>query len=162
MFDKDEVGQKWSANLGSRQQVEEKFCKQSELALQYRDWTLTERIRVTQDVDHIVLEPPTEHQVRGKKAVMFLMVFGKFNSVDIILLFNLQGFHFFVPVGHHVNLKGEIEDVELVRSYTPVLDGLGPDVTDDGRLHFLIKTYPNGAFTPYLKNVEKGKKKLPI
>lgn len=77
----------------------------------------------------------------------------------VIFSFN-QGFHFFVPVGHHVNLKGEIEDIELIRSYTPVWNGLEPDLADDGRLHFLIKTYPDGAFTPLLQKMEIGKSEI--
>lgn len=65
-----------------------------------------------------------------------------------------QGFYFSVPVGHHVHLRGEVGGMEIVRSYTPVHSRL--DAADDGRLHFLIKIYPDGALTPMIEKVPKG------
>ena len=69
--------------------------------------------------------------------------------------------YFRVPCGHHVQFNIKVmEDVDLVRSYTPVLSTLFPDdkaqESVDGSLHFLIKTYENGAATQYLSKLEKG------
>jgi len=64
-----------------------------------------------------------------------------------------------VPCGHHVEFKVNLmQDVTLRRSYTPVLESL--DISDDTKasryLHFLIKTYADGAVTKYLNQLEIG------
>ena len=48
--------------------------------------------------------------------------------------------------------------MEVVRSYTPVLNSLEPMIIDDGTLNLLIKTYNDGALTPVIKNTEIGNK----
>lgn len=72
--------------------------------------------------------------------------------------------HLPVPVGHHVRFKGEVEEgLELERDYTPVFESLTLDAKDDddtGRLHFLIKTYEGGAFTPIIKKLPLGEKEI--
>ena len=73
-----------------------------------------------------------------------------------------QGLHLHVPCGHHVQLKMNIEDIEIDRSYTPVFVDLdlqaykNDDKRYDTNLHFLIKTYPKGVLTPNLKNLPLG------
>ena len=48
-------------------------------------------------------------------------------------------------------------DVSLQRSYTPVLESLSNHDTKSNKfLHFLIKTYPDGAVTKYLNQLEIG------
>ena len=50
--------------------------------------------------------------------------------------------------------------MEVRRNYTVALPSLNHQTaqdTDKGRiLHFLIKHYAEGAFTPYLQNLNKG------
>ena len=62
----------------------------------------------------------------------------------------LKGFHYFVPTGHHVRIQADVEGTEIVRSYTPVLKSFAAaedDVDDEGGIHLLYKTYPDGAMT---------------
>lgn len=63
-----------------------------------------------------------------------------------------------MPIGHHVHIRGQVESMEVVRSYTPVLNSLEPMIIDDGTLNLLIKTYNDGALTPVIKNTEIGNK----
>ena len=50
-----------------------------------------------------------------------------------------------------------MKDVTLQRSYTPVLESLNNrNAISDGSLHFLIKTYPDGAVTQYLNDLKIG------
>ncbi|XP_076371795.1 cytochrome b5 reductase 4 isoform X2 [Tachypleus tridentatus] len=71
------------------------------------------------------------------------------------------GTRMWIPVGHHVHLRQNIKDMDIVRSYTPVL----PSVTDlkseetetNGEsVSLMIKIYPEGVLTPHLKNLEIG------
>ncbi len=104
----------------------DKLCDQAGLDVEYRDWTLTERTRATHDVDLIVLRPP-------------------------------EGLIFQVPTGHHVQMRAKVEGMDIARSYTPVVDSLlTDDVDSDGSLHFLIKTYDDGALTPKIKKFKVG------
>ena len=58
---------------------------------------------------------------------------------------------FRVPTGHHVTMKAQVAgDVDVERQYTPVAEA-------DNSLHFLIKTYTVGAFTPVLDKLQIGK-----
>ena len=75
----------------------------------------------------------------------------------------LQDLFFQVPCGHHVQFKMEIEDTEIVRSYTPTFQDLDLTAYDekslqqiDKNLHFLIKSYPQGTLTPKLDSLEIG------
>ena len=63
-----------------------------------------------------------------------------------------------VPCGHHVQFKVNVmEDVILQRSYTPVIETIDKtDAISDRCLHFLIKTYPDGAVTQYLNKLKVG------
>eukprot|EP00094_Tigriopus_californicus_P007906 TCALIF_07610-PA protein Name:"Similar to cyb5r4 Cytochrome b5 reductase 4 (Danio rerio)" AED:0.08 eAED:0.08 QI:276/0.71/0.75/1/0.71/0.75/8/43/588 len=114
-------------NLGQIVEGFPKLSKAANLETRYRDWALIDRKTVTHDVDHLILEP--------------------LPNLDL---------HFFVPVGHHIHTKCLVEGMEIVRSYTPILANLDPFLIDDGKLHFLIKTYSHGALTPMLKALEKG------
>ena len=50
-----------------------------------------------------------------------------------------------------------MEDVILQRSYTPVIETIDKtDAISDRCLHFLIKTYPDGAVTQYLNKLKVG------
>ncbi len=59
-------------------------------------------------------------------------------------------------------MRATVEGMEVARSYTPVPPGLSAvggekdEDEEDGRLHFLIKTYPDGALTPKLKRLNVG------
>ena len=63
---------------------------------------------------------------------------------------------FSVPVGHHVNIRTEVEDTEILRPYTPVTDLNSLSVETDTSLRFLIKIYPDGAVTPRLGRLCPG------
>ena len=68
------------------------------------------------------------------------------------LLFDrpFQGFHYFVPTGHHVRIQADVEGMDIVRSYTPVFKSFAAaedDAGDEGGIHLLYKTYPDGAMT---------------
>ena len=72
--------------------------------------------------------------------------------------------HFFVPLGHHITLKAELEEgITIERKYTPTFKNIQlPDniksykEMDDGNIHLIIKTYEKGAFTPYLSRLSLG------
>jgi len=101
-------------------------------SLSFRPWILSKKLLVTHDVSHYVLEP------------------------------KLETLHQLVPCGHHVAFKVDVfEDVALERSYTPVSGTMishGNETKQefDRNLHFLIKTYENGAVTRYLNELELG------
>ena len=62
----------------------------------------------------------------------------------------LQGFHYFVPTGHHIRIQADVEGMDIVRSYTPVFKTFAADRDDpdeEGGIHLLYKTYPDGAMT---------------
>ena len=126
---KVEEGRNWT---GFERNAKRTFTKQSDAKLEYRKWTLKDRIKLTHDVDRIILEMPGHD----------------------------DDFHFYVPVGHHVMLQGDVEGMEIARSYTPVLNNLNPLAIDRGDLHLIIKTYENGALTPYIKALEIGQEIL--
>uniref|UniRef100_A0A3B4FXX0 Cytochrome b5 reductase 4-like n=1 Tax=Pundamilia nyererei TaxID=303518 RepID=A0A3B4FXX0_9CICH len=77
-------------------------------------------------------------------------------------LFRLQlpaGTVMHVPVGKHVCLKALVQDVEVVRPYTPV-EHIFPAASKNGSqesdLYLMIKVYPGGAFTPHLSSLSVG------
>ncbi len=72
------------------------------------------------------------------------------------MTFFFKNLHFFTPFAHHVRLRMDVEGLEVVRSYTPVLESLDPMLADDGRMHILVKTYQDGAMTPPLKRLDVG------
>ena len=77
-------------------------------------------------------------------------------------IWRFQDLHFHVPCGHHVQLKMNIEDIDIDRSYTPVFADLDLTAYEneekryDKNLHFLIKIYPQGVLTPNLQKLEIG------
>ncbi|XP_077453760.1 cytochrome b5 reductase 4 isoform X2 [Stigmatopora argus] len=74
-------------------------------------------------------------------------------------MFQLQlpsGSAMHVPVGAHIYFKSIIQDVEVVRPYTPVDQGLsvGPNnSSENNNLSFMIKIYPDGVFTRHLNSL---------
>ena len=103
-----------------------------ENSVEFRPWSLVEKIPITHDVMQYTLQPM------------------------------VPGLHQLVPCGHHVQFKVNVlEDISLERSYTPVFDTILPKSnertnTPDRNIHFLIKTYEVGAVTQYLNQVGKG------
>ncbi|XP_077567976.1 cytochrome b5 reductase 4 isoform X2 [Stigmatopora nigra] len=77
-------------------------------------------------------------------------------------MFQLQlpsGSAMHVPVGAHVYFKSRIHDIETVRPYTPVDQGLsiGPNnSSENNNLSFMIKIYPNGVLTRHLNSLCLG------
>lgn len=63
---------------------------------------------------------------------------------------------FEVAIGHHLTLRADVGEVIIERPYTPVLASF--DLPRDARLHLAIKTYPDGALTPFLEKMEIGDK----
>lgn len=76
--------------------------------------------------------------------------------ISITCYLSYKGFHFFVPIGHHIHIRKTIESMEITRSYTPVLGSLQPLLIDDGKIHLLIKHYEDGALTPLIKSKDIG------
>ena len=80
------------------------------------------------------------------------------------ILRNFQNLHFYVPLGHHITLKSELEEgITIERKYTPTFKSIKlPDnekaykAMDDGNIHLIIKTYEKGAFTPFLSRLPLG------
>ncbi|XP_023344203.1 cytochrome b5 reductase 4 [Eurytemora carolleeae] len=64
--------------------------------------------------------------------------------------------HLVVPPGKHIHIRGEREELELVRSYTPVIPLNSGTDSEDSELHFLIKIYMDGAFTPLIDDLKIG------
>ncbi|XP_077145910.1 cytochrome b5 reductase 4 isoform X1 [Ranitomeya variabilis] len=69
--------------------------------------------------------------------------------------------HLQVPVGHHVYLMLTVEDMELVKPYTPVskdlvINSLQSTLCDKNYIYMMIKIYTNGTFTPHIDKLELG------
>ncbi len=60
-----------------------------------------------------------------------------------------------MPTGHHVRIQADVEGMDIVRSYTPVMNTLA-STEHDGKLHLLIKIYQDGALTSQIKKVDLG------
>lgn len=122
---------KW-ANLGEALEDSGVVVKESALHPEWREWYVCGREQVTHDVQRLFLKPPLDN----------------------------QGFHFFVPTGHHVRIQADVEGMDIVRSYTPVFKSFAAaqdDVDDEGGIHLLYKTYPDGAMTSgHLRHVQVG------
>ncbi|XP_067882975.1 cytochrome b5 reductase 4 [Heterodontus francisci] len=78
-----------------------------------------------------------------------------------LLHFQLSpGCHLTIPVGQHIYLKSSVQDVEVVRPYTPVLPSLYPEPKDDGHtctnMYLMIKIYPDGLLTPLIDKLQIG------
>uniref|UniRef100_UPI00398E52EA cytochrome b5 reductase 4 isoform X1 n=2 Tax=Pristiophorus japonicus TaxID=55135 RepID=UPI00398E52EA len=78
-----------------------------------------------------------------------------------LLCFQLPpGCHLTIPVGQHIYLKSSIQDVEVVRPYTPVLPSLYPEPKDDDHtctnIYLMIKIYPDGLQTPLIDKLQIG------
>uniref|UniRef100_A0A665WQB6 Cytochrome b5 reductase 4 n=1 Tax=Echeneis naucrates TaxID=173247 RepID=A0A665WQB6_ECHNA len=77
-------------------------------------------------------------------------------------LFRLQlprGTIMHVPVGKHVYLKAFIQDSEIVRPYTPVVQHMAiasHQSSQDSDLYLMIKVYPDGVFTQHLNSLHTG------
>lgn len=84
----------------------------------------------------------------------------------VLLTFELpSGTKMMIPVGHHVLVKACIDDVEIVRSYTPVLHSLDipsshSDWTEGRVICLMIKIYPEGALTPLIGKCKIGESLL--
>uniref|UniRef100_A0A914WMX5 Cytochrome-b5 reductase n=1 Tax=Plectus sambesii TaxID=2011161 RepID=A0A914WMX5_9BILA len=65
-----------------------------------------------------------------------------------------------VPIGHHVFLKVKSNGKSIERPYTPVLcdmtDPNGRGWANGASLFFIIKVYPNGAFTQTFSALKEG------
>ena len=80
------------------------------------------------------------------------------------ILHHFQSLHFYVPLGHHITLKSELEEgITIERKYTPTFKNINlPNdekdykAMDDGNIHLIIKTYEKGAFTPFLSRLPLG------
>ncbi len=79
----------------------------------------------------------------------------------------LKAFHFSVPCGHHVYLNCDINGMSIVRAYTPTFENFDLDMSirlssektsTRQALHLIIKIYDDGAMTPYLRSLTKGKR----
>ncbi|XP_060076231.1 cytochrome b5 reductase 4-like, partial [Ylistrum balloti] len=72
-----------------------------------------------------------------------------------------QGTSMCVPVGYHVHIRHQVEDVMVVRSYTLVQPALDSKITDhrlsQGKVFYLmIKIYKDGVFTPWIDSLKPG------
>ncbi|XP_061529576.1 cytochrome b5 reductase 4 isoform X2 [Phycodurus eques] len=63
-----------------------------------------------------------------------------------------------VPVGRHIYLKSLVQDIEVVRPYTPVDQSLsiGPNPSEKTNLYLMIKVYPDGVLTQHLNSLYIG------
>jgi len=62
------------------------------------------------------------------------------------------------PPGHHVEVRAEVEEVPVMRSYTPVplLSMPPPPSEETNWLRLMIKIYPMGELTPHLDTLDTG------
>lgn len=69
-----------------------------------------------------------------------------------------------IPVGCHVFLKSDIEGIEIIRSYTPVVlfDSIeeNNDLCDGRHIILMIKIYPSGTLTPLINMFDIGESAL--
>jgi len=131
---KAEVGRRWPnlgwAVPGNDMHGDSAGLKEKLLSFPaYRKWTLASKVKLNHDTSLYTFEPP------------------------------YKSLAFEVPVGHHVILKADVEnDVIIERPYTPVTSSLEPklDQQRDTKMHFAIKTYPDGSLTPFIDKLEIG------
>ena len=66
------------------------------------------------------------------------------------------------PPGHHVEIRAEVEEVPVMRSYTPVpvISLSPPSAEEKNWLRLMIKIYPMGELTPHLDTLNPGDKLL--
>ncbi|XP_067841044.1 cytochrome b5 reductase 4 isoform X2 [Heptranchias perlo] len=115
------------------------------------------------------LGQPQEHHNSYKKNTDGGLFYRKCNllsKMDItydtrLLCFQLPpGCHMTIPVGQHIYLKSSIQDVEVVRPYTPVLPSLYPEPKDDSHactnIYLMMKIYPDGLLTPLIDKLQIG------
>ncbi|CAF0879167.1 unnamed protein product [Didymodactylos carnosus] len=73
------------------------------------------------------------------------------------LKFSLQnGIHMHPPIGYHIRLKLNKNDVSLVKPYTIIGPLEGKLRRDEKVIDLLVKYYSDGNFTPLLKTLEIG------
>ncbi|XP_051880401.1 cytochrome b5 reductase 4 isoform X2 [Pristis pectinata] len=115
------------------------------------------------------LGQPREHHNSYEKNTNRDLFYWKCNlisKVDVshntrLFCFQLPpGCHLTIPVGQHVYLKSCIQDVEVVRPYTPVLPSLYPEPRNDYQsctnIYLMIKIYPTGLLTPIIDKLQIG------
>ncbi|XP_073961528.1 cytochrome b5 reductase 4 isoform X2 [Choristoneura fumiferana] len=78
-------------------------------------------------------------------------------SHDTVLLSLAAPAHALVaPLGHHVRVHRLVDDIECVRSYTPVGDGWTQDGERDSAIHLAVKGYEAGVLSPHLTALQVG------
>ena len=61
------------------------------------------------------------------------------------------------PPGHHVEVRAELEEVPVMRSYTPVPSfSVSPPPEETNWLRLMVKIYPMGELTPHLDTLDPG------
>ncbi|XP_069743553.1 cytochrome b5 reductase 4 isoform X2 [Narcine bancroftii] len=115
------------------------------------------------------LGQPQEHNNSYKKNAVRDLFYRKcslISKVDVshntrLFCFQLPpGCHLTVPIGQHVYLKSSIQDVQVVRPYTPVLSSLYPEARNENQtcpyIFLMIKIYPDGLLTPIIDKLQIG------
>ncbi|XP_078068580.1 cytochrome b5 reductase 4 isoform X2 [Mustelus asterias] len=115
------------------------------------------------------LGKPQEHHNSYKKRTDGDLSYRKctlLSKVDVshdtrLLCFQLPpGCYMTIPVGQHIYLKSSIQDVEVVRPYTPVPPSLYAEPNDGGltctNIYLMIKIYPDGLLTPLIDKLQVG------
>ncbi|XP_065340374.1 cytochrome b5 reductase 4 isoform X1 [Cloeon dipterum] len=65
---------------------------------------------------------------------------------------------FTVPVGHHFRVQKNIQGVIVARSYTPIVPSLKSYSYDCDSIYLMVKSYPDGALSSALCNLEVEQK----
>ena len=61
------------------------------------------------------------------------------------------------PAGHHVEVRAEVDEVPVMRSYTPVPPlSVSPPPEEANWLRLMVKIYPMGELTPHLDTLHPG------
>ena len=68
--------------------------------------------------------------------------------------------HMQVPIGHHVYLKADIDNITIMRPYTVVLRSLfvqsKPNEEHNQVIYLMIKSYEDGSLTPHISKMKIG------
>ncbi|XP_043542938.1 cytochrome b5 reductase 4 isoform X3 [Chiloscyllium plagiosum] len=124
------------------------------------------RTEVRQQEYSYILHLELCHEVQEAISGLFYRKCTLLSKTDVshdtrLLCFQLPpGCYLTISIGQHVYLKSNIQDVEVVRPYTPVLPTLYVDPKDNGlsctNIYLMVKIYPDGLLTPLIDRLQIG------
>jgi len=109
--------------------------------------------------DHLFYGP--RHELQANYQAWHLTRVEKVtHNIRLLLLQPPPSLHHLTPPGHHVEVRAEVEEVPVMRSYTPVISLAEVPPEEKNWLRLMIKIYPMGELTPHLATLNPGEQLL--